>query len=80
MVQVYQDKKPTIVACKYGEQVGVPALFDRRLFEELLNLTGDQGAKPVLMNHLEEAHFITFEAGSIDLDTPQDYQSFQNER
>lgn len=76
MVEIYQTKKAPIVACKYGEQVGVPALFDRKLFEELLNLTGDKGAKPVLMSHLDEAHLITFEAGSIDLDTLEDYQKY----
>ncbi|HAO51646.1 MAG TPA: 4-diphosphocytidyl-2C-methyl-D-erythritol synthase, partial [Runella sp.] len=53
-----------------------PALFDRTLFEELLNLKGDKGAKPVLMNHLDEAHILQFEAGSIDLDTPDEYQAF----
>lgn len=76
MVEIYQTRKAPIVACKYGAQVGVPALFDRKLFEELLNLTGDKGAKPVLMNHLDEAHLITFEAGSIDLDTLEDYQKY----
>ncbi|MFN8345332.1 MAG: nucleotidyltransferase family protein [Spirosomataceae bacterium] len=77
MTEVYQRKKPPVVACKYGNEVGVPALFDRSLFEELLDLKGDKGAKPVLMKHLEDAHLITFEAGSVDLDTPDDYKAFQ---
>ena len=77
MVEIYHKKKPPVVACKYGDQVGVPALFDRKLFEELLTLTGDKGAKPVLMNHLDEAHLIMFEAGSVDLDTQEDYEAFQ---
>ncbi|WP_428661573.1 nucleotidyltransferase family protein [Runella sp.] len=77
MIEMYEAKKPLIVACKYGDQVGVPALFDRRLFDELLSLTGDKGAKPVIMNHLDETHLLTFEAGSVDLDTPEDYEAFQ---
>jgi len=77
MVSIYREKKPPIVACKYSNQVGVPALFDRTLFDELLNLTGEKGAKAILMSHLDEAHLITFEAGIIDLDTPQDYEQFQ---
>lgn len=76
MIEIYTTKKPRLIACKYGEQLGVPALFDRTLFEELLNLKGDKGAKPVLMNHLDEAHILQFEAGSIDLDTPDEYQAF----
>lgn len=79
MIEIYRTKKPPIVACKYEDQVGVPALFDRKLFEELLSLTGDKGAKPVLMNHLDEAYLLTFEAGSIDLDTPEDYKNFQSD-
>lgn len=76
MIEIYNTKKPRLIACRYGEQLGVPALFDRTLFEELLNLKGDKGAKPVLMNHLDEAHILQFEAGSIDLDTPDEYQAF----
>lgn len=76
MIEIYQTKKPPIVACQYDNQVGVPALFDRKIFEELLSLTGDKGAKPVLMNHLDEAHLITFEAGIVDLDTPAEYQQY----
>jgi molybdenum cofactor cytidylyltransferase len=79
MIEIYRTKKPPIVACKYEDQVGVPALFDRKLFEELLSLTGDKGAKPVLMNHLDEAYLLTFEAGSVDLDTPEDYKNFQSD-
>lgn len=76
MVEIYNTKKPRLIACRYEEQLGVPALFDRTLFEELLDLKGDKGAKPVLMKHLEEAHILHFEAGSIDLDTPDEYQAF----
>lgn len=77
MIEVYRTKKPPIVACKYGEEIGVPALFDRKLFDELLTLSGDKGAKPIVMNHLDEAYLVTFEAGSVDLDTPEDYEAFQ---
>lgn len=77
MIEVYRTKKPPIVACKYGEEIGVPVLFDRKLFDELLTLSGDKGAKPIVMNHLDEAYLVTFEAGSIDLDTPEDYEAFQ---
>ncbi len=76
MIKIYQTKSPRIVACRYGDQIGVPALFDRSLFDELLNLKGDKGAKPVLMNHLDETHLLTFEAGNIDLDTPEEYKRF----
>ena len=77
IIDTYQKKQPRIVACRYAHQVGVPALFDRSLFDELLGLEGEKGAKPVLMNHLDEAHLIRFENGIIDLDTPEDYENFK---
>ena len=40
-----------IVACEYAGTIGVPALFERSLFPELLALSGTTGAKPVLEAH-----------------------------
>jgi molybdenum cofactor cytidylyltransferase len=77
MTDIYEAKRPRLVACRYDSQIGVPALFDRTLFEEMLTLTGDKGAKPLLMKHLDEAHLIQFEAGIVDLDSPEDYEQFR---
>jgi molybdenum cofactor cytidylyltransferase len=77
LIDQYQAKNPKIVACQYANQVGVPAIFDRAMFDELLSLTGDKGAKPVLMSHLEDTHLIDFEAGIIDLDTIEDYENWK---
>jgi molybdenum cofactor cytidylyltransferase len=37
-----------IVAAAYSNTLGVPALFEERYFEELLQLTGSEGAKKVI--------------------------------
>lgn len=79
MVAVHQTKEAPIVACKYAGQVGVPVLFSRKYFEELLDLKGEKGAKSVLMSHLDEAHVVIFEDGAIDLDTPEDYERFKRQ-
>lgn len=62
-----------IVACSYGDTIGVPALFSRRLFPELMNLKADDGAKKIIYRHLENVVEISFEAGATDVDTEQDY-------
>ncbi len=77
IIDQYQTKSPKIVACRYDSQIGIPALFDRTMFEDLLNLTGDKGAKPVLMNHLENTHLIDFQDGIVDLDTMEEYRRFR---
>lgn len=63
-----------IVASTYNDIIGVPALFDRTFFAELLLLKGHEGAKKILITHANEIATIPFEKGSIDIDTPDDYE------
>lgn len=65
-----------IVAAAYSNTLGVPALFDRRYFEELVQLTGSEGAKKVIFNHQEEVHALDFPLGAVDLDTEEDINQF----
>lgn len=64
----------TIIASYYNDRAGVPALFDRKWFPELMQLTGDQGARKLLALHPAEVHAIPFPEGAFDLDTPEDYK------
>ena len=61
-----------IVASSYGETVGVPALFGRAFFAELVRLEREAGAKQVIQRHLAQVHLVPFPQGEIDLDTPAD--------
>jgi molybdenum cofactor cytidylyltransferase len=65
-----------IVAAAYSNTLGVPALFDRRYFEELVQLTGSEGAKKVIFNHQAEVHALDFPLGAVDLDTEEDVSQF----
>jgi molybdenum cofactor cytidylyltransferase len=65
-----------IVAAAYSNTLGVPALFDRRYFEELLQLTGTEGAKKVIFKHQAEVHALDFPLGAVDLDTEEDVNQF----
>ena len=65
-----------IVAAAYSNTLGVPALFDKRYFEELLKLTGSEGAKKVIFNHQAEVHALDFPLGAVDLDTEEDVNQF----
>jgi molybdenum cofactor cytidylyltransferase len=56
-----------------GELRGAPALFDRSLWPELLEVKGDVGARGVLRAHTEAVQKITAPAAWLrDLDTPED--------
>jgi molybdenum cofactor cytidylyltransferase len=65
-----------IVAAAYSSTLGVPALFDRRYFEELLQLTGSEGAKKVIFKHQAEVRALDFPLGAVDLDTEEDVNQF----
>lgn len=72
LVEAYERDRPGVVASEYGGGAGVPALFDRRLFGELLALTGDAGAKSVIARHRSEAVVLPLPEAEIDVDTPDD--------
>jgi len=70
------DEKIEIVACKYENQMGIPVLFKRSLFTNLLELSGDEGAKKVVVKNKDKVAFIDFPQGKLDLDTAEEYRNF----
>ncbi|MGC1321922.1 MAG: nucleotidyltransferase family protein [Candidatus Udaeobacter sp.] len=63
-----------IVASGYAETLGIPALFDRSCFPDLLRLKGDCGAKKIILAQLQDVVSFDFPAGAIDIDTAADYE------
>jgi molybdenum cofactor cytidylyltransferase len=61
-----------IIASEYTNQIGVPMLIRRQLFNELRNLSGDIGAKAILKHHPNQITTIPFPFGEIDIDTIDD--------
>ena len=60
-----------IIACRYGETVGVPALFPRQCFDQLLALKGDAGAKSIIKGSTN-IELVDFPQGLADVDCPAD--------
>jgi molybdenum cofactor cytidylyltransferase len=61
-----------IVACEYAGTVGVPALFERSLFPELLALSESAGAKPLLEAHASDVVGLPWPDGAVDINVPED--------
>ncbi len=78
LIREYEATSCRIVASEYGESLGVPALFDRSLFPELLALAGTQGAKQILHRYPDQIHKIAFEDGALDIDTAADLTRLAN--
>ncbi len=63
------------VCAEYEGQRGVPVLFGKSLFAELMALSGEQGARLILRKYPNEITSIPFAEGRIDIDTPEDLSS-----
>ena len=74
LIDAYNLTKKPIIASKYGNTIGIPALFYRSFFSELMQLEGDRGAKKIINKYQEQVYEIDFPRGEIDLDTFENYQ------
>lgn len=63
-----------ITACHYQDAVGVPAMFSKAFFSELMQLQGDRGANRLIRQYPDDVAVVPFEQGSIDVDTEEDYR------
>ncbi len=73
LIEKHLETQALIVASRYAETIGVPALFDKRLFAELKNLTEKSGAKTLIRRFQDQTVSIDFPPGAFDIDTPEDY-------
>ena len=73
LVAAHRATGKPVIASTYGGSFGVPALFSRTLFDELAQLEGAAGAKQVIKRYASEAHFLPFQGGEVDVDTPDDF-------
>jgi molybdenum cofactor cytidylyltransferase len=72
LIEKHRTSDKPIVASEYAGTVGVPALFARSLFPELLKLRGDRGAKAVIQRHENDVAGIPFPQGEVDIDRQTD--------
>lgn len=77
LLQAAEATGKSIVACAYGNVKGVPALFKREMFAELMLLEGDVGARRVINRNAEHVTLVPFTDGAVDIDTPEDYERLQ---
>lgn len=74
LIQSYQETQKVIIASRYNETTGVPALFSNALFPELMQLEGDKGAKALIQKYIDTGLILLIPEAAIDIDTPDDYK------
>lgn len=72
LIVLREKTKKAIVASSYSDTLGIPALFDRFCFAELLELDDERGAKPIILSNPERVAEFPFPRGKIDIDTVED--------
>lgn len=77
LVRAYREKNCSIAASRYGRSYGVPALFSRAHFAELMKLKSAGGAKAIIRKHRRKVHLVLFPKGKIDIDTCEDFARLQ---
>ncbi len=63
----------SVVATEYDGKQGVPALFGRSTFPELLALCGPTGASSIIGDRANEVSVVTFPGAETDVDIPEHY-------
>jgi len=76
IVARFRETKKPIVASGYSGAAGVPVLFARSYFDELAQISDDQGAKKLIVRNPDHVEIVAFPGGEIDLDTREDYERF----
>lgn len=74
LIALRETTGKSIVASSYADTLGVPAVFDRSLFAELLSLDDEAGAKPIISRNRNRVEQCPLPEGEIDIDTREDWE------
>ena len=80
LIAEHERSNLPIVVSRYADTFGVPALFHRSLFGELLQLPDERGAKMLIEKHQSRSSYVVFPNGVFDLDRPEDFVAWQRIR
>lgn len=78
LIRRFDETKKPVIAAAYNNTIGVPALFSKEIFSELLNLKGDSGAKQIIKKYSHLTKNILMPEGKTDIDTKEDFEKLVN--
>lgn len=67
-----------IVASSYSGTMGIPALFDARFFEDLEQLSGDTGARALILESKDDVAIVECPEAAFDVDTIEDLNRLED--
>ncbi len=76
LINGFTSGENQIIATKYKDgKLGVPALFDKVYFKELVSLNSDFGAKQLLKKYQENVTSVSSDQSVFDIDTREQYEA-----
>ena len=74
LISLFDGHRP--VCSYYQQSVGVPAIFPKVNFDTLSKLSGDKGAKALLLGMADDMVRLPLPEASFDIDRPEDLASW----
>lgn len=74
LLRIYEQHPGALVAAAYEDVLGVPAIFPRSCFPDLLTQNGQVGAKKILKKYAYQVIPYPCPEAAFDIDTEADYQ------
>jgi molybdenum cofactor cytidylyltransferase len=78
LIAIFKENTDRIIASNYGNKLGVPAIFPKKYFSELLLIKGDKGAKEFINQRESEVICPLTSTNFFDIDTKEDLELFKN--
>ena len=75
LVEKFLEIKKQIIASFYNGTSGVPALFAQEMFDDLLKLEGEKGAKEIIRKNPDLVEKLFLTEAEFDIDTKEDYEN-----
>ena len=80
LIEQHKRNPTKIIASRYNDITGVPAVFPRQYFDKLTKAnpqTPQFGAKTLMQQHSSEVMTIDIDNAKYDLDTPEQLEQMQ---
>lgn len=78
LINAWSGDEDEIVLSTHAGTQAPPTLFGRGVFEQLVTLTGDSGARGVIQSGLYKVRQVNFPDPAIDIDTEEDYRRLKH--
>ncbi len=77
LIAPFTGQPDCLIASRYGDSCGVPALFGRAYFDALLQLPPEKGAKALLASAADRVTCLDPGPKGRDIDTPEAYEALK---